>query len=408
MITPRFDLRQDEEFLYIDIKALNIKVQDVEIHAEGDLFLFSLSPYYLRLTLPGRVIEDERSHASCDISLGLIIVKLAKETKGEHFADLDLTSRLLVRKETPQQTQPQKSKPLIENLQLSARYGFNYQYSGLFTQNVLSGNEINEIDSVEQSTIESRSLERKEKEDKKFDQEYYLADFVSSDDIKEYIKCKSKPWLELRAWQKDHKFQEDDNKEELPRIEFTEKEKDELMKLPRKEYLIDNLKGTYLCLIPLIFGYCYDSRTTHGEPTSESTWTIGKLSPTISCLDSYFSTLADVIYACTRRALAYPLYRHWELIEKVWQDVYCSFRLGKRTLLRILLVIRERFAWHDTCYIYNRAIIDDYCVWIQSSSENVIRSLAHEIHAFKLEKRDIGWELEEVESLANDLPRETS
>ena len=42
--------------------------------------------------------------------------------------------------------------------------------------------------------------------------------------------------------------------------------------------------------------------------------------------------------------------------------------------------------------------------FLSTHSENVIRTLAHELHHFKLEKSDLGWHLEELETLAKEAP----
>lgn len=158
-----------------------------------------------------------------------------------------------------------------------------------------------------------------------------------------------------------------------------------------------------MCILSLLFSYAYDARTTQGEPTSESPWTIGKLSPVLSCLDMSFSTIRQIVIACTRRALAYPLYRHWGLVQKCWEDVYCSLRLGKRWILKIFLQIRKIFEWSDTYYLYNKLFLDDYSVWIQMASDSVIRSLAHELHHLEIKKDEINWELEKLEIAANNI-----
>ncbi|KAJ2411220.1 hypothetical protein GGF41_006409, partial [Coemansia sp. RSA 2531] len=45
--------------------------------------------------------------------------------------------------------------------------------------------------------------------------------------------------------------------------------------------------------------------------------------------------------------------------------------------------------------------LDDYCVWLQTSAtDKAIKSLAHELHHFELEKEEIGWNLEAFEDLA--------
>ena len=63
----------------------------------------------------------------------------------------------------------------------------------------------------------------------------------------------------------------------------------------------------------------------------ESAWTICKLSPTLSWLD-WFKSLDEVMTACYRRALCYPLSRHWDLTRKVYQDVKRIFQLGTDTV----------------------------------------------------------------------------
>lgn len=65
-----------------------------------------------RLTFPGNIVEDERSKASYDVGAGELTVVLAKETPGEHFPDLDMLTKLLVRTSDP--SEKQARKPLIE------------------------------------------------------------------------------------------------------------------------------------------------------------------------------------------------------------------------------------------------------------------------------------------------------
>lgn len=72
---------------------------------------------YDRLYLPGSVVEDDDSKASYDPSSGQFTVTVSKETKGEHFPDLDLLTKLLARKgETSRDTTAPPKKPLIEVL----------------------------------------------------------------------------------------------------------------------------------------------------------------------------------------------------------------------------------------------------------------------------------------------------
>lgn len=49
--------------------------------------------------------------------------------------------------------------------------------------------------------------------------------------------------------------------------------------------LLSNEKSTYLGLVDLIFAYSYNHRMFEGENSVESVWCIGKVSPTLSCLE---------------------------------------------------------------------------------------------------------------------------
>lgn len=68
-----------------------------------------IAPYFLRLTLPGRVIEDDASSARYDPGSGYLTVTLTKEVEGEDFKDLDILAKLLA----PQRTDPPHA-PVIE------------------------------------------------------------------------------------------------------------------------------------------------------------------------------------------------------------------------------------------------------------------------------------------------------
>lgn len=50
MLTPRFELNQDEEFVYIKIHISNIRFSAaaIEMVVNENVFVFSLPPYYLR------------------------------------------------------------------------------------------------------------------------------------------------------------------------------------------------------------------------------------------------------------------------------------------------------------------------------------------------------------------------
>jgi len=61
MLTPRFELDQNDEFVYIKIHIPNIRFSAaaIEMVINDNVFVFSLPPYYLRLRFPKSLIENE-------------------------------------------------------------------------------------------------------------------------------------------------------------------------------------------------------------------------------------------------------------------------------------------------------------------------------------------------------------
>ncbi|KAF9189489.1 hypothetical protein BGZ51_009525 [Haplosporangium sp. Z 767] len=570
MITPSFTVSQEDDTVTVIIKAPHIKTQNVDFEVDGPVFKFNLKPYFLRLTFPGNVVDDERAKATYNVGTGELTVVLPKETPGEDFPDLDMLTKLLVRK--GDLAEKQNKRPLIEvissgetlegteKLQLDedfdwelpqeikqeifseVRYGFNNRYSGFFTHVHETANDVLDVYDPEHATLETRRENRIQRENDKFDDEYYMSDFMNEEESQHLLKFKTQWWNELRAIQKSEKdvskktksvttsvapvkkeassstifkstllsdhpkpttssifnIVKDDSVESLPSDSFDLKEvstrtitssitdassvskdaqdivldmnpttstmttplissveplidesepikhleghsivivdpsrpsneladeladmnlsagdsgakpfstkEQELMReLPRREYILENTKSTYLSLIDILFAYSYDLRVSEGDTTVETAWTICKLSASMAALDQ-FTTLKETLLACYRRALAYPLCRNWNLATKVLQDVYVLFKLGRRGILRALLAIKEVLDHDDVYYIYSKMFIEDYCVWIQSASEKVIRTLAHELHHFQLEKSELDWHLEELEALAKEAP----
>jgi len=86
-----------------------------------------------------------------------------------------------------------------------------------------------------------------------------------------------------------------------------------------------------LSLLDMLLAYQYDVRTTFGEETVESGWTVAKLSPTLQTHLKWPTTspggdggdddVRRVVIGFIRRALTFPLYRNWELALQVVRDV---------------------------------------------------------------------------------------
>lgn len=111
---------------------------------------------------------------------------------------------------------------------------------------------------------------REKREISDFNEEHYLADLMQPDCIEPYISF-------ITEW--------DTLKKE--NVSFNETEIDLLKELPNKEYLLNNEEThkLLLSLVDILFASCYNHRTTLGENTVESSWTINKLSSTLSWFD---------------------------------------------------------------------------------------------------------------------------
>lgn len=142
----------------------------------------------------------------------------------------------------------------------------------------------------------------------------------------------------------------------------------------------------YLTLFTILFSYVYDARTTQNEPTPESAWTIGSLTPAFSSLDpppykdyenspSAFgeSEVRDTIVHSIRRSLAFPLYRSFALALQCVADVGTILRRGRRAVLRALLQTRRVLDHHEVYYVYSRIWMDDFCRWVAADAKYVTR-----------------------------------
>ncbi|KAK7111466.1 protein SHQ1 homolog [Littorina saxatilis] len=431
MLTPRFELSQDDDFIILVIHAPYAKVAETEFHIQDEIVCFYSKPYYLRLHLPNRVLdEDDRNEATYDVDKGTFTAKIGKENKGEEFEGLDMLTKLLTPPdggEKPKLFSPglveeigssdldqsavspeqagnssegvktgyeddeddfdwyiEQSVPSeVEGLSGGAKYGFALTKSGMSEKLLEEFSEVLSIRDPDNMSSAEKRQQRLAQEADNFCEEHYLADLYDNDEMSEILKFE--PW-----WSKA-----------CADCKLSEEEKDKLLKLPKKKHLIDAdvLPTVYLGLVDIVFAYAYNHRVLYGESNTESGWTIAKLAATLSWFES-FTSLQDVVVSCVRRALAYPLHRNWQLCEKVLEDVQTLFAGGKKPLLKCLLDVHAALIVSDPHYIFNDLYITDYCVWIQSAKSKKIQSLADALKATVVAKSDVGFELEELENAA--------
>ncbi|KAK6204829.1 SHQ1 protein-domain-containing protein [Scheffersomyces amazonensis] len=466
MITPFFSIKQDDEYVYIDIKVSHIRfnAKSIEFTIDEELFIFSLPPYYLRLRFPYVLANDEeRSNATFEGEL--IKVKVPKLTKGQFFPDLDLAAKLLARStnvidseelkengsgtEQVQSSNNQQIKPLIQELDVdndisathqveqdfkegeqfnweveqtipsssdsdikltkSIKYGFNDNYDSIIGVSQSNGNDINELGDSENTPTDERILERLIKENIKFDPEFYAADYImekypTPDDDKVYVellKWKNPLVNQFLKWYKAQQSLPEEERVPIMPVEFTKDEQEKMINLPRKSYIVEDKSSLLLLLVSLLFAYHFDLRENEGDHNIESAWTIGKIVPQFAYLDNRIIIQSDNVLRATiitliRRALSYPYHRNYNLISKVWDDVYYTLRGGKRLIIKALIDLKELFRFHDVYYVYDKIWLEDFLTWFISEQvhENMIRSLAHDLkrEVSSVNKTDITFE----------------
>ncbi|XP_071612425.1 protein SHQ1 homolog isoform X2 [Heliangelus exortis] len=433
MITPAFELTQDPDFLTIIIKVPYARASEFDLYFEGEDFKFYAKPYFLRLTLPGRVVEDGREKASYNTDKGIFTIQLPKEIPGQYFEGLDMLTSLLAPKKS------RSAKPLVEEIAASAEvseeeeeefdweieqtpykesaesaqplqncYGFGNLRSGVFQRLQDELSDVIDIRDPDQIPVGERRRKRLAAEAAKFDPDHYLADFFEDEAIQHVLKYK--PW-----WVDAHKKMtalqgESHQEEDTPKfVVFSEEEREQLRKFTNKSYLLDkrSCHHVYLGLIDILLAYCYEICVNEGEKNVESSWNIRKLSATLCWLES-FSNIHDVLISFGRRVLCYPLHRHFGLVTRALNDTVMILQLGKAAVLKCLLDIHKIFRENDPAYILNDLFITDYCIWIQKSKSRKLAALSESLQKTTLTKSHLGFELEELEAAALLVQEEES
>lgn len=413
MITPSFKLRQNNEFLYIDIKTPFAKLNDLDVFIDENDFRFYCKPYFLRLNLPACILTND-DEINYDFEERMFKLKYSKKDIGEHFEGLDLLTKLL----TPN-CEPQKlATNLIEEINEEQvnneddddddeiqwyieqkvnededtdiklidslpKYGFAQTKSNVFSR--LNNEYCLAVDLEDPDhNKDNRTELRIENENSKFDDDHYLADFFDNDDMIESLILKYEP--------------------EYSQInDYTEDEVDALKNLPKKKFLLDCEQKFYAYsgLVDILFAYCYNERVNCGESNVECGWTIAKMSSTLSWLDT-FKSLDQVVISSFRRSLCIPLYRNWKITQMVFKDMLNILKKGHKFILKCLLQIRKTFIDGDSRYILNDLYINDYCVWIQYASQKKINALVTCLEKINITKEMVNFDLDVLEMLANE------
>ncbi|XP_010139131.1 PREDICTED: protein SHQ1 homolog, partial [Buceros rhinoceros silvestris] len=352
MITPAFELSQDPDFLTVIIRVPYARASEFDVYFEGQDFKFYAKPYFLRLTLPGRIVEDGREKASYNTDKGTFTIRLPKEVPGQYFEGLDMLTSLLAPKKS------RSAKPLVEEIAASAElsegeednfdweieqtpyeesaestllpqycYGFGNLRSGVFQRLQDELSDVIDVKNPDQTPVDERREKRLAAEAAKFDPDHYLADFFEDEAIQQVLKYK--PWWvdahkKMRALQGEGRQERDT----LTLVVFSEEEREQMRKFTNKSYLLDKRSRhrVYLGLIDILLAYCYEIRVNEGDKNVESPWNIRKLSATLCWLES-FTGIHDVLVSFGRRVLCYPLHRHFALVTRAVNDAVVILQL---------------------------------------------------------------------------------
>ena len=181
--------------------------------------------------------------------------------------------------------------PVAAELSLdgATMYGFDEKYTGVLGRLATEIPGIVDLDNPEQTAAADRYACRIKAEDKRWDVDHYAADYAEPEQCQHFIDFEP-GW---RRW----------SPPDGGTIAFSEAEQEAMRRLPRKEYMVANKKTELLGLIDIVYAWCYDHRTTTGDPTVESAWTIATLSSTLSFLARHRS-VRECAIGCFRRALS--------------------------------------------------------------------------------------------------------
>ena len=235
--------------------------------------------------------------------------------------------------------------------------------------------------------VSDRREIRLEMENGKFDPDRYLGDagLEEGDDmIYDAAICMVPHWIDVAAKSSSNAATAVTTDTSSTAF-FTQEESHQLATLKKCELPAMNnnqMQSTLMTLSDILFAYAYDHRTTDGESTIESSWTMMILSPTLSWLESYnapYDSICDVMRWCTRRSLIYPYLRSYKLSMKTVGDVANILCTGRRVVLRCLLQVHSIMEKSECHYLFNKLYVDPMIWWVQSCKEEIFQTFGQEM-----------------------------
>ena len=406
MITPKFELAQNDMFVILTMHVPYIKVSDSEIYIEGTEFKFYLKPYYLRLNFSSEITEDGTEKAQYDVEKGDILVHIPKKDHGNHFEDLDMISKLLA----PKKVKPIPSIEVLneqKNLDITyseeddfnwdwdqdfpqeldfvhVYYGFCNEYSNYYGPLVSEFPDLVELTLPDQCPSQNRKALLDDNLLASFDMEHYISDFM---DINEFVG-------DVIHYQPRYLTNPD-------KFSLVSDEQVLLCQLPPRHIHVkkENLKSTMIGLVDVLYSFIFDHLINCGEVSVESAWNICKLSSQLSWLYNP-STLRECLILNFSRSLTFPLYRHFDFCSRVLEDIKFIISGGRSRILKCLLGIYDILRTHEFYYLHNKVFITNYCLWIQNVKDKHIEKLSETLNSMQIIcKSDLPFPLEDFEAL---------
>ncbi|KAL5103619.1 hypothetical protein TcWFU_010458 [Taenia crassiceps] len=384
MLTPLFSLTQTSDNLTLKLHIPLADLSNSEFLVEDGVVYFGAPPYYLRLELPGSVVEDD-DH----IQFRLIINPAPRKTVPKAGIQvLDSTTALPEGKveydwfvELPEEANNDNSTDddHINVEIIMYPYGFAASKSGLFADKPETCLPIDLPNPDFCSPLKRHKLQLQSVRDH-FQAEHYVADYYEAEVSANALRQLT-PWVENKT-RDVH---------------------------PSEKIKVENTRTfVYLGLVDLLLAYTYDYRVREGDENCESGWVIVKIASTLSWLE-LFPNLPTLLRSFYERTLSFPLIRNWKLCRKVQADVasLLQHKNAKAWILYILLEIRRMLIDYPGYYIFVDLFMDDYIVWLQkSASTYVLKHLGEAIGSVKLKKADVNLPLKEIERIAAEALEE--
>ena len=302
------------------------------------------------------------------------------------------------------------------------RYGFNNSFIDVFDKRKEELLELCDLNPKE-IPINKRYLYKLEKENNDFNSERYITDLFLDDEKSDFFDEFFSNIISSNLDKKDKKFLES-IKDKKNKENFDEIENEVLYKISGLNINgNENMNNTclkykfniYLNVIDILFSFLYNCLVTEYENSSESGWNINKLSSTLSCLMdfdlNYYSQskeisfdilnelIENLLISNYRRVLIYPLYRNIKLCDKIKILLEKILEIGRFSILKCLLKIKNIFDRNEPRFLLNVIYIDPLIKWIQNDADDkIFKIMKNVINTIKITKEKLKLDLDILEN----------